>query len=40
LRTVDGKLAGKTIDHIPHLTFAESYGVGERRYECVGLAKT
>jgi len=40
LRTVDGKLAGKTIDNIPHLAFAESYGVGERRYECVGLAKT
>jgi len=38
LRTVDGKLAGKTIDNIPHLAFAESYGVGERRYECVGLA--
>ena len=40
LRTVDSKLAGKTIDDIPHLGFAESYGVGERRYECVGLAKT
>ena len=40
LRTVDGKLAGKTIDDIPHLAFAESYGVGERLYECVGLAKT
>ena len=40
LRTVDGKLAGKTIENIPHLAFAESYGVGERLYECVGLAKT
>jgi uncharacterized protein (DUF362 family) len=40
LRTVDGKLASKTVDDIPHLALAESYGVGERRYECVGLAKT
>jgi uncharacterized protein (DUF362 family) len=40
LRTVDGKLAGKTIDNIPHLAFAENYGVGKRRYEIVGLAQT
>ena len=37
LRTVDGGLAGKTIDNIPHLAFAENYGLGERRHECVGL---
>jgi uncharacterized protein (DUF362 family) len=40
LRTVDGRLAGKTIDNIPHLAFAESYGLGERRHECVGLTGT
>jgi uncharacterized protein (DUF362 family) len=40
LRTVERKLAGKTIDNIPYLAFAESYGLGERRYECVGLTET
>ncbi|MGA7075882.1 MAG: DUF362 domain-containing protein [Halobacteriota archaeon] len=40
LRTVDERLAGKTIDNIPHLAFAESYGLGERRHECVGLTGT
>jgi hypothetical protein len=37
LRTDDERLAGKTIDNIPHLFFAESYGLGERRHECVRL---
>ena len=40
LRTVDGGLAGKTIDNVPHLAFAENYGLGERRHECVGLTGT
>ncbi|MFZ0925689.1 MAG: DUF362 domain-containing protein [Halobacteriota archaeon] len=40
LRTVDGRLAGKTIDNIPHLAFAESYGLGERRHECMELMGT
>jgi uncharacterized protein (DUF362 family) len=40
LRTVDGGLTSKTIDNIPHLAFAENYGLGERRHECVGLTGT
>jgi uncharacterized protein (DUF362 family) len=37
LRTDDERLAGKTIDNIPYLAFAESYGLGDRRHECVRL---
>jgi len=40
LRTVDGRLADKTIGDIPHLAFAESYGLGEGRHECVKLTGT
>jgi len=40
LKTVDGTLAGKTIDNIPHLAFAESYGLGERRHECMKLTRS
>jgi uncharacterized protein (DUF362 family) len=40
MQRVDGTLAEKTIDNIPHLAFAERYGLGERRHECVGLTET
>ena len=40
LRMVDRGLAGKTIDTIAHLAFAETYGLGERRHECVSLTGT